>query len=74
MLVGELIQHLQKLSPDTKVVVRGYEGGYNDIIEIKPVKIIRKPEAPWYEGEYDNDTSANSIEAFELYGTNNNDE
>ena len=38
MTAQELIQHLQTLPPDTKIVVRGYEDGYNDILKLKEVK------------------------------------
>ena len=31
MTIGELIAELQKYSPDTGVVVSGYEGGYDDL-------------------------------------------
>jgi len=32
MTASELIKELEKLSPDTKMVVRCYEDGYNDIL------------------------------------------
>lgn len=31
MTVRELITHLQTLPPDTRVMVRGYEGGVHDV-------------------------------------------
>lgn len=48
MTATELINELQKLSPDTKIVVRGYENGYNDILELKPVRIKRLLKSEWY--------------------------
>ena len=36
MIAQELIQHLKTLPPNTKIVVRGYEDGYNDILQLKP--------------------------------------
>ena len=42
MTVQELINHLQTLSPETKVVIRGYEDGYNDILKGK-VRFVGKP-------------------------------
>jgi len=35
MTASELIILLQKFPPETKIVVRGYEDGYNDIIELR---------------------------------------
>ena len=45
MTASELINELHKLSPDMRIVVRGYEDGYNDILHLKPVKIKRMPES-----------------------------
>jgi len=70
MTAQELIQHLQTLPPKTKVVVRGYEGGYNEILQLKPIKIEPKADAHWYDGEYKDSTNADAIEAIDLYGEN----
>jgi hypothetical protein len=75
MTAKELIQKLQKLSPDTRIIIRGYEDGYNDIQRLIPLMIIPHPgqKADYY-GEY---TIANTekektvaIRAIELYGKN----
>lgn len=55
-------------------MVRGYEDGYNDIRQLKPLKLRREINAKWYYGEYFNDDSENSIDAIELYGENKNQE
>ena len=39
MTAQELIQHLQTLPPTTKILVRGYEDGYNDILKLNEVKL-----------------------------------
>ena len=39
MSIKELIEALSKFDPDTPVVVRGYEGGYNDITIVKAESI-----------------------------------
>ena len=52
MTALELIQLLQTLPPHTKIVVRGYEDGYNDILKLNEVKIKPKADAQWYDGEY----------------------
>ena len=70
MTVQQLIQHLQSLPPDTKIVVRGYEDGYNDILKLKPVKIKLNENAHWYEGEYKDCEDADTINAVDLFGEN----
>ena len=70
MTVKELIKHLETLPPDIKVVIRGYENGYNDIIEIRPIKIKVKPDSKWYDGFYDKSTDSDAINAIDLFGEN----
>jgi len=72
MTAQQLIQHLQTLPPTTKIVVRGYEDGYNDILKIKEVKIKPKPDAYIWEGEYEDSTATDAITAIDLYGENQN--
>lgn len=72
MTVQELIQQLETLPPDTKVVVRGYEDGYNDILQLKLVKIKSNENAHWYEGEYDDSNDEADIDAVNLFGHNKN--
>jgi hypothetical protein len=72
MTAQELILQLQTLSPETKIVVRGYEDGYNDILQLNTVKIKPKADANWYDGEYEQSTEADAIEAIDLYGDNQN--
>jgi len=72
MTAQELIQHLQTLPPTTKIVVRGYEDGYNDILKLKEVKIKLKADANWYDGEFENSNDADAITAIDLYGENTN--
>ena len=70
MTAKELIQHLQTLPPDIKIVVRGYEDGYNDILKLKPIKIKPNENAYWYEGEYEESKDVEATFAVELYGEN----
>ena len=72
MTASELIKHLQTLSPDTKIVVRGYEDGYNDILKLKHVKIITKANSSWYDGEFEDSNDADAINAIDLNGENKN--
>jgi hypothetical protein len=70
MNAGELIELLKHMSPETKIVIRGYEDGFNDILELKNINIIPTPDAEWYYGEYAISDKPNAIEAVELYGEN----
>lgn len=72
MTASELINELQKLPPDTKVVVRGYEDGYNDILQLKQVKIKRRANSSWYDGEYENSADEDAVTAIDLFGENKN--
>ena len=72
MTAQELIEKLQTLPPNTKIVVRGYEDGYNDILQLKEVKIKLNPNAYTWYGEYEESTNADAITAIDLYGENQN--
>ena len=74
MTAKELINQLQQLPPEIKMVVRGYEEGYNDIMQLKPVKLKQDVNAKWYYGEYLKDDSEGSIDAIEVYGENKKEE
>ncbi len=74
MTAKELIAALNELPPEIKIVVRGYEDGYNNILELKPVKIKHNANAEWYYGEYTGRDSPDAIDAFELYGKNTNEQ
>jgi hypothetical protein len=52
MTVQELIEALSKFDPNTPVVVRGYEGGYNDIQSIQPLSIQLNVNNTWYYGAH----------------------
>jgi len=73
MTAIELIRQLKELSPDTRIVVRGYEDGYNDILTLISRSIKLNREAEWYLGEYMDSKDADSISAIELFGENTND-
>ncbi len=72
MTALQLIQQLQTLPPNTKIVVRGYEDGYNDILQLKEVKIKPKENSYWFDGEYEDSTDADAITTINLYGENQN--
>ncbi len=72
MTAQELINHLQTLPPNTKIVVRGYEDGYNDILKLNEVKTKPNPNAYTWDGEFKNSTNADATTAIDLYGENKN--
>jgi hypothetical protein len=72
MTASELIQQLKTLPPDIKIMIRGYEDGYNDILMLKPIKIKPLENAPWYSGEYENSNDNDAISAVDLFGENKN--
>lgn len=72
MTAQQLIQLLQNLPSTTKIVVRGYEDGYNDILKLIEVKIKNNIESDWYNGEYEESRDADAINAINLFGENQN--
>ena len=70
MTASELIQKLKDIHPDTKIVVRGYEDGYNDVIHLRKRKIKTNPVPVWYYGEYSISSDDDAITAIELFGEN----
>ena len=53
MTVKELIEQLQTLNPESRVFVRGYEAGYDDVNVIKPNKMVLDVNSVWYYGKHD---------------------
>jgi len=62
MNVDQLIKRLQMYPPDLRVVVRGYEGGYNDVDQFETMKIVIDFNEEWYYGKHEDVES--------LYGNN----
>lgn len=62
MNVNQLIKRLQMYPPDLRVVVRGYEGGYNDVDTFENLKIVLDYNSAWYYGKHEDVES--------LYGNN----
>lgn len=71
--VGALIAALQNYPPDARVVVLGYEEGYDDISLIKQVAIEPMENPMWCKGRYDDappEQAATAEKAVLLYGRN----
>jgi hypothetical protein len=52
MTAEELIKRLKTLSPETPVLVEGYETGYDDIMDLKAENVFRYRQAQEWDGEY----------------------
>lgn len=52
MTVEELMDQLKTLPPETPVLVEGYETGYDDIVDIRSVEVVRYRKAQEWDGEY----------------------
>ena len=73
MTAAELIQSLQQLHPEAKMVIGGYEDGYNDILKLRQVRIKYYPDAEWYYGVYSDSKAPDAIDAIDLYRENTNE-
>jgi hypothetical protein len=70
MNVQQLIEDLQKHPPAMRVIVSGYEGGYNDVHSIKPISICLDVNPEWYYGSHDDaeDHEGGGVETALLIG------
>lgn len=53
MTVAELIEKLNELDPALEVYVKGYEGGYDDVKQIKPITVCKNYHNDWYYGKHE---------------------
>lgn len=53
MTVSELIEVLEKLPKDDMVVVRGYEGGVDEIVELEQARIALNVNEEWSYGAHE---------------------
>lgn len=61
MTVKELIIELQQINnQEMKVVVNGYEDGFDDIQDVKVVTAYEKLQHPWWSGKYEQSFSGQS--------------
>jgi hypothetical protein len=70
MYVQDLINILNQHPPHTRVVVSGYEGGYNDITALKTIQMAADVHREWYMGQHD-DAEKGGEQALLLFGENN---
>jgi len=53
MKVDELIKELRTVHPDTRVLVYGYEDGFDEVTNLKIVKVNPQTQKAWYNGTFD---------------------
>jgi hypothetical protein len=66
MTIQELMAQLAKLPTTTRVVVDGYESGYDEVTHIALTPAAPNPNRAWYEGQFDpsQHTDAEMVPAF----------
>ena len=72
MTVKELKAKLNSFDDDLIVLVRGYEDGFNDISEIREIKIKLNVNEHWFEGDHEESDDADTREAIAFLGSNKN--
>jgi hypothetical protein len=57
MNVQQLIEELQKHPPEMRVIVNGYEGGYDDLASPnkQSIRLNVHPPDQWYYGKHDDE-------------------
>lgn len=73
LTVSELIETLKNYPPDARVVVLGYEEGYDDITLVKEIAIEPVEQPKWYIGRYDDappEQAVSAEKAVLLFGRN----
>ena len=67
MTIQELIQKLSQYDPNTRVIVRGYEDGFNDVNYTEQRKIVLNYHSEWYYGSHqDADRIVNEDNSYEV--------
>lgn len=73
MTVAELIALLQNQPGNTRVFVRGYEDGINDIDKLEEIKVKLNAYTSWYYGQHERviwNEDPYDFVGLELVGTN----
>lgn len=62
MNVKELIERLRLEDPNMRVVIQGYEQGYDEVKTVEHAKIVPNTEEdrPWWNGEFNESRSEES--------------
>jgi hypothetical protein len=60
MTAKEIINHLKDLPPETRICVKGYEGGIDYVSIIRETKILKDRNKEWYYGNHEEVLNADS--------------
>jgi len=52
MIIEELIQQLQRYPRNSRVIVQGYEDGYDEVSTVEEISIQPNTSHEWYNGKY----------------------
>ena len=65
MTVKELIDQLASEDPNMRVVIQGYEQGYDEVHELEYAHIVQSTDKhrPWWNGEFNQTTDKSSEKA-----------
>lgn len=72
MTINELIEILRQFPPEMRVVVKGYEDGFDDIDTIKQVSLILNANEEWWYGAHADLKEKPGVPALLLSGENKN--
>lgn len=51
MTIEDLVRQLTQYPAETRVVVQGYEDGFDDISSVRPISVQPNPNTAWYYGK-----------------------
>jgi hypothetical protein len=69
MKVKELIMLLSQFPENIDVVVKGYEGGVDDAVDVKQIGIVKNANEEWYYGRHRIDADSD-VQAVFIRGEN----
>lgn len=66
MNVRELIEELQRHDPEKRVVVSGWEGGYDDVTAVDEIRLTLNANTALYYGKHKRDDDAGNCQALRI--------
>jgi hypothetical protein len=69
MTLRQLIEKLNTIEDqDAWIMVRGYEGGYDDVenLNIKPIEMALNVNTAWYYGKHEKAEDINHLDKFQI--------
>jgi hypothetical protein len=64
MNVLELIALLSEMPAEAEVVLKGYEGGVDDVVNVNLVRIKKGVNAEWYYGKHEIDEEGDAVAVY----------